>query len=215
MLKVLLAPEIPEHLLSAPRAECRNGSDLSKAAQVSMMSASRFVNRLREEGFLDDAPGKLRLVQRAALFNRWRSASQRSSPEIRMCFLNPSAGRVQLNRIVSRHRACLGLFAAADALHVGHVSGAPPYAYVRKLPRSEKDSWPELVPAREGESADLILRQAPAPQSIFRGAVEVDGMKVTDVLQIWLDAWANPSRGKEQADFLERKVLHAVLGVDQ
>lgn len=215
MLKVLLAPELPERLLAAPRAECRNASELAKVANVSLMSASRFVNRLREEGLLDDVPGSLRLVQRARLFDRWRSASQRSSPEARMCFLNPGAGRAQLHGMVSRQGACLGLFAAADALQVGHVSGAPPYAYVRKLPRSGKDAWPGLVPAREGESADVILRQANAPESIFRGALEVDGMKVSDVLQIWLDASAHPSRGKEQADFLERKVLRAVLGADK
>lgn len=215
MLKVLLAPELPKHLLAAPRVECRNASDLSKAAKVSMMSASRFVNRLREEGLLDDAPGRLRLVQREVLFNRWRSASQRSSPEVRMCYLNPSAGRAKLHAMVSSQRACLGLFAAAEILHVGHVSGAPPYAYVRKLPRSEKDLWPGLVSAREDESADLILRQANAPESIFRGAVAVDGMKVADVLQIWLDVSAHPSRGREQAEFLERKVLRDVLGVDK
>jgi hypothetical protein len=215
MLKVLLAPELPEYLLAAPRAEYRNASELSKAANVSLMSASRFVSRLREEGLIHDVAGKLRLVQRARLFDRWRSAAQRSSPEVRMCFLNPGAGRAQLHRIVASQGACLGLFAAADVLHVGHVSGVPPYAYVRKLPRSDRDSWPGLVFAREGESANLILRQANARESVFRGAVEVDGMKVSDVLQIWLDASAHPSRGKEQAEFLERKVLRAVLGVDK
>ncbi len=212
MLKVLLAPELPERLLAAPRTEYRNASELSNAAKVSLMSASRFVSRLREEGLLHDAPGRLRLVRRAALFDRWRSASQRSSAEVRMCFLNPGAGRLQLHAMVSRQGACLGLFAAADALRVGHVSGVPPYVYVRKLPRSKRDSWPGLAPAREGESADLILRQAGSPESIFRGAVDVDGMKVSDILQIWLDASAHPSRGKEQAEFLERKVLRAVLG---
>lgn len=212
MLKVLLAPELPQRLLSAPRAEYRNASELANAAKVSLMSASRFVSRLREEGLLHDSPGRLRLVRRAALFDRWRSASQRSAPEVRMCFLNPAAGRIQLHGMVSRQGACLGLFAAADVLRLGHVSGAPPHAYVRKLPRFKKDAWPELVPAREGEPADLILRQANFRESIFRGAVDVDGMKVSDVLQIWLDASAHPSRGKEQAEFLERKVLRAVLG---
>ncbi|MGY0799080.1 hypothetical protein ACW7G0_08530 [Lysobacter sp. A286] len=73
-----------------------------------------------------------------------------------MCFLNPGAGQTQLHKAVSRHRPCLGLFAAADALGVGHVSGVPPYIYARKLPRSEQDLWRELASARPGEPSALI-----------------------------------------------------------
>lgn len=212
MLKVLLAPEIPEHLLAAPRARYEHASQLAVAAGVSVMTASRFVNRMREEGFLDDVAAPLQLVRRTELFRRWQSAALRSSPEMRMCFLNPGASQAQLYKAVSRHQACLGLFAAADALGVGHVSGVPPYVYVRKLPRSEQDLWRELIPARPGGPADLILRQAAMPQSILRGAVNVDGMMVTDVLQVWLDVVAHPSRGPEQADFLGRTVLRDVIG---
>ena len=215
MLKVLLAPEVPEHLLAAARAEYRNASELAKAAKVSVMSASRFVLRLREEGFLDQSSDCLRLVRRAQLFRRWRSASLRSSPEMRMCFLNRGAGQAQLREAVSRHQGCLGLFAAANALQLGHVSGVPPYVYVRKLPRSEQDAWRGLVPAREGESVDIILKQAHVPQSIFRGAILAEGVLVADVLQVWLDVSGHPSRGKEQADFLGRKVLQDIIGDEE
>ena len=50
MLKVLLAPELPEELLSAPRGQYRNASQLARAAQVSVMSAFRFVQQLQEAG---------------------------------------------------------------------------------------------------------------------------------------------------------------------
>ena len=43
MLKVLLAPELPDTLLSAPRGRYRNASQLAAAANVSVMSAFRFV----------------------------------------------------------------------------------------------------------------------------------------------------------------------------
>lgn len=56
LLKVLLAPELPEHLVNAPRGKYRNGSALAEAARVSVMSASRFVRRMREEGFLENPP---------------------------------------------------------------------------------------------------------------------------------------------------------------
>jgi len=215
MLKVLLAPELPERLSNAPRGEYRGVSELAKAASVSAMSASRFVQRLKEDGFLDESSGSFRLVRRRELFRRWQSAAMRSSPELRMAYLIPAAGARQLAKLVSRMDACVGLFAAADLLQLGHVSGVAPYAYVRRLSASPEDSWPGLLPAAPGQSPQLILRQSNAPESLFRAAVRVDGVLVSDVLQIWLDASAHPSRGAEQADYLRDKVLANVLGAQE
>ena len=212
LLKVLLAPEIPAALLSAPRGEYRTISDLAQAAQVSVMSASRFVRRLREDGLVDESGPALRLVRREMLFSRWQSAAMRSSPELRMCFVIPGDAQRQLRKLMSGREACVGLFAAADLLNLGHVSGVPPYVYVRRLSPMQKQAWSSVVPAAAGEQPHVILKQALTPESLFRGAVLVDGMPVSDVLQLWLDTSAHPSRGAEQADFLRRKVLSDVLG---
>ncbi len=212
MLKVLLAPELPEHLLSAPRGEYRSGSELAEAANVSAMSASRFVRRLQEDGFLDDSSRAFQLVRRNELFHRWQSASMRSSPELRMSYLVPAAGERQLIKVVSRMDACVGLFAAADLLKLTHVSGVAPYVYVRRLSASPENSWPGLLPVAPGAPAQIILKQSNAPESLFRAAVRVDGTLVSDVLQIWLDASVHPSRGAEQANFLRDNVLADVLG---
>lgn len=212
MLKVLLAPELPESLLHAPRGEYDSGSELAEAARVSAMSASRFVRRLQEEGFLEHSGHSFRLVRRSELFRRWQSVALRSSPEWRMSYLIPAAGARQLHKVVSSMDACVGLFAAADLLQLGHVSGVPPYVYVRRLSARSDAGWPGLVPATPGEPVQVVLRQASAPESLFRGAVQVDGVRVSDVLQIWLDASAHSSRGAEQANLLRIKVLSDVLG---
>ena len=216
MLKVLLAPELPENLLNAPRGEYASGSELADAAQVSAMSASRFVRRLQEEGFLEDSGPSLRLVRRRELFRRWQFAAMRSSPELRMSYLIPAAGARQLHKVVARLDACIGLFAAADLLKLGHVSGVAPHVYVRRLSAPPSDAgWPGLVPTGPGEPAQIVLKQASAPESLFRGAVRVDGVLVSDVLQIWLDASGNSARGAEQAEFLAHKVLSHVMGEQQ
>lgn len=211
MLKVLLAPELPENLLSAPRGEYASGSELADAAGVSAMSASRFVRRLQEEGFLEHSGRSFRLVRRDELFRRWQSVALRSSPEWRMSYLIPAAGARQLHKVVSRLDACVGLFAAADLLNLGHVSGVPPYVYARRLSARSGAGWPGLVPAAAGEPVQLVLKQANAPESLFRGAVQVDGVRASDVLQIWLDASAHSSRGAEQANLLRLGVLSDVL----
>lgn len=216
MLKVLLAPELPENLLSAPRGEYGSGSELADAAQVSTMSASRFVRRLQEEGFLEHSGRSFGLVRRSELFRRWQSAAQRSSPELRMAYLIPAGGARQLHKVVSQLDACIGLFAAADLLNLGHVSGVASYVYVRRLSAPSSDAgWPGLVPMAQGEPAQVILKQANAPESVFRGAVRVEGVLVSDVLQIWLDASAHSSRGAEQADFLRFKVFSDVIGAQE
>lgn len=212
MLKVLLAPELPEALLSAPRGAYRTISELAEAAKVSAMSASRFVRRLKEERFLDESGQALRVVRRRELFRRWQAVAMRSSPELQMSFLIPNAGIRQLNKATVASGGCLGLFSAAERLGLSHVSGVPPYLYVRRIPPSFNENWHGLLPSGPGELPQLILAQANAPESLFRGAVHVGGVPVSDVVQVWLDASAHPSRGAEQANLLRHKVLAQVMG---
>ncbi len=214
MLKVLLAPEIPNHLLQAPRQKYQSGSELADAAKVSPMSASRFLQQLRNEGHVDDSSRYLVLVRRQELFRRWRSAAMRPSPELPMRFLIRSPIEQQIQGLLAKHEgeACLGLFAAADALRLGHVSGVPPFILVPKLPRSNDKKWRVLVAASPSEIPDLIVRQALSPKSAFRGAVHQDGLIVSDVIQVWLDVANHPSRGEEQADLIYEKVFLPVVG---
>ena len=129
-----------------------------------------------------------------------------------MCFLIPGARHAQLRKLLSHHQACLGLFEAADLLGLGHVSGVPPYVYVSRISQPERQAWKELAPAAPGEQPHVIVKQALAPQSLFRGAVMKDEMRVADVLQVWLDVSSHPSRGAEQAELLRRKVLQGIIG---
>lgn len=84
MLKVLLAPRIPDEYLSAPRGHYKGASQLAEAAGVSVMTAFRFVEEFSKEGFLEPGPGALRLVRLRELLNRWVAASQRRVLEIPM-----------------------------------------------------------------------------------------------------------------------------------
>lgn len=213
MLKVLLAPEIPDHLLNAPRQKYRGGSELADAANVSPMSASRFLQQLRSEGYLDDSSQHIALVRRRELFRRWRSAVMRPSPELPMRFLIRSPAEKQIQELLAKHEgdACLGLFAAADALRLGHVSGVPPYIYVPKLPSRDDMRWRALFAASPSETPDIIVRQALSPKSAFRGAVHKEGLIVSDVIQVWQDVANHPSRGEEQADLIYEKALRSIF----
>jgi hypothetical protein len=238
LLKVMLAPKIPEHLLSAPRHDYRNASELAQAAGVSVMSAFRFVQELKEQGFLDEEGGSRRLVRLESLMQAWRAAGSKSR-ELRMRWLIRGDAPERLNAAVKEllskpHardlrrfkligprsserdappiRLCVGLFSAAELLGLSFVHGGPRYLYV-------EDANPELFQelglsqAREGESVDVFVRVPAARASVFQGAVNVNGVPASDIIQIWLDAAAHPARGSQQADEIWRRVLVPSLGV--
>jgi len=211
MLKVLLAPEVPEGLLSAPRGQYRNASQLARAAKVSVMSAFRFVQQLQDEGYISESSPYLRLVRREDLFRRWQASAVRSVKEVPMRYLLKGDPRAQLRKMLSSGRACLALFAAAEALKLGFVEGVPPYVYVERIQPSSVSAWKNLRQCEHGEPPDLFLRQAPAPQSVFRGLVRPEGMAASDVLQVWVDVASHPSRGREQADLIRKRVLDRII----
>ena len=83
--------------------------------------------------------------------------------------------------------------------------------YVDRIQPSRLSAWKNLRPCEVGEPPDLILRQAQFPQSVFRGLVHREAMPVSDVLQVWVDVSSHPSRGREQADLIRRRVLSRVI----
>ena len=222
MLKVLLAPGIPPNLLNAPRGNYRNASQLAEAANVSVMSAFRFLRQLRVEGFLDDSSDALEVVRIDALLRRWQADHLGPVREVPMRWVLRGDPERQLRDAVCdwaarpvagsivHPRACLGLFAAADALGIGFVRGVPPHLYLERLEaKALQQLGLSLEPA--GAAPDVVVRLPAARESIFRGAVDRGGVPVSDALQVWLDVYAHPSRGKEQADLIHRRVLQPIL----
>lgn len=227
MLKVLLAPQIPERLLAAPREQYRNVSELAKAADVSVMTAFRFARQLEVGGFLENNAGRIRLVRIEELMEQWQGASQRQKREYPARWML-GAGRPQrlveaVREYVRRSgkakrkpaspqppRLCLGLFAAAERLGLGFVHGASPHLYVESPGHGVLQQL-GLALADQGESADVIVRFAPRSGSIFRGAVQIDDVPAADVIQVWLEVQSHPARGRQQADEIRRRVLRPLF----
>jgi hypothetical protein len=112
--------------------------------------------------------------------------------------------------VVHRPRACLALFAAAEALGVGFVHGVRPYLYIERM---EPGILEELGFSTSSVDVDpdVHVRVPRNDESVFRAVVLNDDVPVCDVLQVWLDVAQHPSRGKEQADVIWRKILSPAL----
>lgn len=228
ILKVLLAPRVPEQLLHAPRGQFRSASQLAKAAGVSLMSAFRCVSLLRADGFLDAQPRALRLVRVEELLQRWRAANVKAPRELPMRWVIPGDPERQLAEAVREYlgkqeqagqgprgsslrsrpspRVCLALFAAAEALGFGFVRGVAPHLYLERADPHALHGL-GLVQVSPGQRADVFVRVPSARESVFRAALKRNGVLVCDVLQVWLDVVDHPARGAAQAQEIWRRLL--------
>jgi hypothetical protein len=214
MLKVLVARPLAEKMISIPRQPVGSAARLARVAGASVPAAWRLLTALNEAGHLDE---RGHLVRIGELFARWRAAALRPQRELGAIWILP--GRSPLERLRrelanmakgSAPSAGLGLFAACDALGVGHVRGAPVHLYVRRADPEMLEKL-GLIVAEDGRAADLVLRVARWPESIFRAAARIDGVPVSDVIQCWLDVSSHPARGGEQAAFIWKRVLGPAL----
>jgi len=226
MLKVLLAPLLSPDLLRSPHALVRNPAELAKIAEVSAPSAYRLVSRLKIEGFLDASAPILKLVRLRELLEKWRAANLKPIKEIPARWLIPikdsqhqlvqalakfvrergSSERVNDRRRIQRpHRVCFGLFSACEVLGFGFVRGAPQHLYADRIDILRHLG---LRPSKVGEVPNVFVRAPRFPESVFRAAVEREGVPVADVVQDWLDVADHPVRGAEQAQQLWDRVLY-------
>lgn len=229
LLKVLLGRSIPEELLSVPRGNYESGRQLAEAAGVSPMSGSRFLRQMVGEGFLDEQPGVPHPVRVHELLERGKAASHRSFEEIPARWILP-AGSEQLHAAVRSYRdreerprrrkgypldvlprICIGLFAAANLLGYGFVHADPSHLYLEELSAVALDRLGLSLIGRGGEG-DVQIRVPEDPEAVFRGAVERDGARISDILQIWLDVSNHPARGKAQAEEIWNRVLGPRMG---
>jgi hypothetical protein len=233
MLKILIGQQIPESALHVPRGEYKSSRQLAHAARVSVMSASRFVRQLSNDGFLDERRGPLRLVRTAELLRQWQGATRRNVREVPACWVNPRGKGHLLSAVksycewldarqsrpqepqlgqlaVPAARIAIGLFAAADLLGVGFVHGIAPHIYLEHLNLAVLGELGISLDLR-GRQPDVHIRIPESKESVFRAVTRRKGIPVCDVLQVWLDVLHHPSRGKEQADQIWKRALASLF----
>ena len=225
LLKVLLAPLISEDLLTAPRAEYRNATDLAKAAKVSVMSAFRFIRQLEQDRFLDDESEILSLVNREELMRRWQANYLRQMPEMPLRWIEQAKNEHQVSALLrafdgefsseSVAPACLGLSAAAKCLGFESAQRVPPrFYYLGNLDRAVLKRM-GFSPDDAEFMPDLFIRQLVFRKSVFKAAVIRDGILVSDIIQIWLDITSPLGRDQELADQIRKYALAKIFGKHQ
>jgi hypothetical protein len=227
MLKVLIGQCLPEVLIAVPRDPIRNASQLANVAKVSIMSASRFVKQLSERGFLHRRDDLLQIARAEELLDLWISANREAADEIparwiikkgpdqlKSTLRDYAAPRPSKSVIKSVPRCCLALFAAADALGYGFVHGVPAHIYLESLTLDALGRL-GLAVDHSGRPPDVYIRKPASREAVFRAQLMRDGIPISDILQVWLDASTHPARGKEQAREIQKRVFRRFFGKQQ
>jgi hypothetical protein len=217
MLKVLLSHKLPVPLQLKDRdghvlPTIQSAVELARIAKVSVPHAARFLNQLRQEGFLERGEaGQWQDLE--TLFARWQAAYQIKRPlEIRTRWLLPKSDlKAHLEERLSKswrqdQSVCLGLFAASARWDFPFVQAVSPHILVKCYSPDLLRSL-QLTIAEPGEAVDIFLREPIYSESVFRGVQLHDGIPIADILQCWLDLSGHPARGEEMIEMLFQQVI--------
>jgi predicted transcriptional regulator len=71
----------------------------------------------------------------------------------------------------------------------------------------EEKGWGETLDLQPVDSGGNVVFLKPYDEGVMMSLQEVDGMKVVSNIQLYVDLYNYPGRGREQAEFLREKVL--------
>jgi hypothetical protein len=207
-LKILLLDGMEPKYWGGPQS--RGGvlgiSHLAELSSKPQPSASRFAALAEAEGYLVRAAGGLRLQRIPQLVECWAyHRFNHPDPALRVSSLYPGEN---IHDVVRRLRGCDGVAVsghlAAHALGLGGSTADSARVFVRKIDAALERL--DLVASSTGKDTfSLVCPQA--TESVFGGSVDNEGLRLADVLQVYLDLYFDPARGREQAQQVFDRVL--------
>ena len=209
LLKVLLLSGIGPKQWGGPgqSVDGYSLSDLAGIAGKPQSSVSIFIGLAERQGWLKRESGRLVMLQIPRLLDQW-SYHLRNNPDpaVPVGSIYPGEEReAVLARLRGRADAVIGGHAGAHLMGLGAGNVDTPRIHVRHLASGFRDLGLAEVPH---DRAIAILSQPKAVDAVFRGAViDLHGLPLTDLLQIYLDVRLSMARGEEQADHIYERAL--------
>ncbi len=184
--------------------------ELAEATQVSLGQTSNVARRLSEEEYVTKAENRIFVSQPAKLLDAWQ---EQYAPENnrRMAYYSFNRNSEELLTRVAEisqdqgWKYAVTSFAAAS-LAAPFVRGVGLIEwYVEDL--TKVDPWVkalDLRPVEEGPNVALVI---PYDPGVFYRSQKIDGTTLVGNIQLYLDLYSNPGRGREQAEFLRKERL--------
>lgn len=186
-------------------------SELAAATDVSLGQVSNVTRRLIEEEYLTRVDRHLQLAKPGELLDAWREHDAvgqrtRSASPTRYAYhsvgQNPDELMARIADVAARFqwRSALTSFAAA-LLVAPYVRGIGTVEwYVEEA--AAIDGWVSALDLRPVEAGPNVVLRVPYDEGVFYRTQTVQGKTLVGNIQLYLDLWADPARGREQAEFL-------------
>jgi len=220
LLKVLFFARSKAAGWGGPRGPIRNLAQLAKLASVSPPLVYRWAAAMERSGYLMKRMGRVPILENLnALLGEWRGRYRVSDNNPMPC--SPVFGERMDERFdekfldglrhlpgnaplcaLTGHLACrLYSLKHSEARSIHLYFSGEPSALMEAL---------QLVPSAD-PGAPIVLLRPRHPRSVFGGILSLDGVSVCDIFQVYLDLYHLPDRGREQADFVNERMLGPLL----
>lgn len=189
-------------MLSAPKREWKF-DELAGDAGVSLGQAYKVVNKLVSEGFVEKKRGAISLLKGNELLDTWAEVYKFEDQEITgyYCPFKEQNEIFQALKKASTEEYALTLGSAAS-LVAPFVRSTDVYLYVND-PQLMVETL-KLKPVEFGGNVYLVT---PADDGVLFDTQEVKGLSLVSNIQLYLDLYNYPMRGREQAEHLREQVL--------
>ena len=220
LLKVLLFARPQAAGWGGPRGPIRNLAQLAKLAAVSPPLVYRWATAMERSGYLAKRMGRVPVLANLdALLGEWRGRYRVSDNNSIPCssvfgeHADESFRDEFLNRLrhlsdsappcaLTGHQAC-------RLYHLKHSDARSIHLYYSGEPSVLMEAL-QLVPS-DNPAAPVVLLQPRHRRSVFGGVLRLDDVPVCDILQVYLDLYHLPDRGREQADFVYERILEPLI----
>jgi hypothetical protein len=184
--------------------------ELARAAAVSLGQTSNVCRRLIEEALVVWQRRRLKLLQPGDLLEAWREVYDAHQHEPRAFYSFESDPERLMRRVAAvaakrRWRYAVTSFAGA-ALVAPFVRGIGTVQWYVG-PQASAERWVKALELRPVEAGPNVGLLSPADPGVFYRSRAVGGITLVGPVQLYLDLWSDPARGREQAEFLRRKTL--------
>ncbi|MBI2093335.1 MAG: hypothetical protein HYT88_01230 [Candidatus Omnitrophica bacterium] len=185
-------------------------SELAVTAEVSLGQSSQVCRRLIEEEYArHDESRRFLLTQPERLLESWREAYS-PQPHFYSFYSFIREPQALLSRVAEVGRQNQWRYAAtsftAASLVAPFVRGIEMLScYVAD--EMAIDGWKAALDLRPVEEGPNVVFRIPYDAGVFYRTREVDGIHLCGDIQVYLDLWQDPARGREQAEFLRKERL--------
>lgn len=182
---------------------------LSEKSQVSLGYAHRIVEKLIEKKFLErNNDYKLILVDKSRLLDIWRDNYTFKNNTIYSYYTFEKNKDTLFNKIKKASQYIKSSYALT--LHSGASFIAPYVRYtdVHLYIKSNMDQWVQVLDLRPVESGANIYLIKPYDQGVIQNLQTIKGNSIVSNIQLYLDLYHYPKRGKEQAEKIREEKIH-------